>query len=89
METGEIYEEVRQKYKHDEEIIRKIGVLKQMSVDEVMNMVAMSNQRISMFRSCLEKARLIRNQAEKRKEDREALQEIMMCLEGNCLHPMK
>ena len=40
METGEIYEEVRQKYKHDEEIIRKIGVLKQMSVDDVMNMVA-------------------------------------------------
>ena len=40
METGEIYEEVRQKFKHDEEILRTIGGLKQMSVDEVMNTVA-------------------------------------------------
>lgn len=40
METGEIYEEVRQKYKHDEEILRECSVLKALSVDEVMNLVA-------------------------------------------------
>ena len=40
MENGEIYEEVRQLYKHDEEILREACVLKQLSVDEVMNLVA-------------------------------------------------
>lgn len=39
---------------------------------------AMSRVRTSMSRNCLEKARLIKNQAERQRADREALQETMM-----------
>jgi hypothetical protein len=40
METGEIYEEVRQQMKRDEEILRKELSLRAMSVDEVMNQIS-------------------------------------------------
>ena len=39
METGEIYEEVRQQMKRDEEVLRKELSLRAMSVDEVMNQI--------------------------------------------------
>lgn len=51
--------------------------------------VEMSRVPISMCQNCLEKVRLIRNQAEKPKEGREAPAGIMMCLVGSYLHPMK
>lgn len=40
METGEIYEEVRQAFKKDEEILFNIGKMKQLSIDEMMNEIA-------------------------------------------------
>lgn len=40
METGEIYEEIRQQFKKDEDALRKVDSLRQLSVDEVMNQVA-------------------------------------------------
>ncbi|MDD3186809.1 MAG: hypothetical protein PHT76_16135 [Anaerostipes sp.] len=40
METGEIYEEVRQQMKRDEEVLRKELSLRAMSVDEVMNQIS-------------------------------------------------
>lgn len=40
METGEIFEEVRQAFKKDEEILSEIGKLKQLSIDELMNEIA-------------------------------------------------
>lgn len=39
METGEIYEEIRQKMKGDEDVIRTALSLKAMTVDEVMNQI--------------------------------------------------
>lgn len=43
METGEIYEEVRQQMKRDEEVLRKELSLRALSVDEVMNQVSSNN----------------------------------------------
>jgi hypothetical protein len=43
MEIGEIYEEVRQKLKSDEENMRDVLSLKAMSVDEVMNQISGNN----------------------------------------------
>ena len=40
METGEIFEEVRQAFKKDEEILFEIGKMKQLSIDEMMNEIA-------------------------------------------------
>lgn len=40
MENGEIYEEVRQKFKSDEEILRENLLLKALSIDEVMSQIA-------------------------------------------------
>lgn len=40
MEIGEIYEEVRQAFKKDEEILLEIGKIKQLSIDEIMNEIA-------------------------------------------------
>ena len=40
METGEIYEEVRQAFRKDEEIFFEISKMKQLSVDEIMNEIA-------------------------------------------------
>lgn len=40
METGEIYEEIRQQMERDEEVVRQALSLKVMSVDEVMNQIS-------------------------------------------------
>lgn len=40
METGEIYEEVRQDFKKDEDVLRCICNMKQLSVDEIMSEIA-------------------------------------------------
>ena len=40
METGELYEEIRQQFKNDEDVLREADPLKQLSVDEVMNQIA-------------------------------------------------
>lgn len=49
METGEIYEEIRKQFKGDETLLKKEDLLRQLSINEIMNQIAANFQKKLRF----------------------------------------